>query len=95
MNRHELVHIVARQTNVDVEVVEDVLQNFINVLTLTLSVDEEVVLRGFGKFKSTVRPPAQHRNPRNGESIMVGSRRTASFVPSVGLKGRLNSDPLS
>lgn len=95
MNRSELVQIVAKQANVDLQTVEDVLEQMIKVITLALAVDEDVLLRGFGKFRALKRAASTMRNPRNGAVVEVGERRTVSFAPSNGLKERLNAVPLS
>lgn len=92
MNRSELVRLVARQTRVELNVVEEVVDNLLELVALTLAVDEEIALRGFGKFRPAKRGPTVLKNPKSGEPIEVGPRRTATFVPSTLLKERLNSN---
>lgn len=94
MNRSELVRLVASQTSVDEPVVEDVLDGAIELITLTLAMDEAVALRGFGKFRPVHRAETTLRNPKTGEPVVVGPRLSAGFVPSSLLKRRLNNDPL-
>jgi nucleoid DNA-binding protein len=95
MNRSELVTLVARQSRVEPQVVDNVLGYTFDLIALTLAVDEEVALRGFGKFKPVHRSEASLRNPRTGEPVPVGPRMSARFTPSSLLKKRLNgSGPL-
>lgn len=91
MNRSELTAMVARKTEVPKPVVEDVIVAFLDLVTLNLAVDEEVSLRGFGKFLIQKRPPTKLQNPHTHEPIDVPARRTAKFVPSMVLKERLNA----
>lgn len=91
MNRSELTSMVARKTDVPRPVVEDVLVAFLDLVALHLAVDEDVTLRGFGKFQTQKRPPVKLQNPHTGDPINVPARRTAKFVPSMILKERLNS----
>jgi len=41
---------------------------------------------GFGTFTAKTIPPRPGRNPRTGEAIMVGERRSIAFRPSDRLK---------
>lgn len=51
----------------------------------------DVVLPGFGKFRTTVRAGGLRRNPSNGETITVGDMVVASFKPGSALKQALNT----
>lgn len=90
MNRSELVTLVAQQSQIEPTIVDSVLDQTFELIALTLAVDEEVALRGFGKFKPVHRSESSLRNPRTGESVSVGPRLSARFTPSVLLKKRLN-----
>lgn len=90
MNRGDLTKMVARKTDLPRDVAEDVIVTFLDLVALHLAVDEEVLLRGFGKFQTQQRPAVTLRNPHTKEPIEVGPRRTAKFVPSPVLKERLN-----
>jgi nucleoid DNA-binding protein len=95
MNRSELVTLVAKQSQVEPSIVEDVIDHTLELIALTLAVDEEVALRGFGKFRPVHRSAAMLRNPKTGEPVPVGPQMSARFTPSVRLKERLNgSGPL-
>jgi DNA-binding protein HU-beta len=90
MNRSELIAVIARQTNTEPSLVEDVLDRTFELIALTLALDEEVALRGFGKFRPVHRSEATLRNPRTGEPTQIGPRVSARFTPSAGLKQKLN-----
>ncbi len=42
---------------------------------------------GFGTFSAKTVPPRPGRNPRTGEAIMIGERRSITFRASDHLKG--------
>jgi DNA-binding protein HU-beta len=91
MNRSELVKLVARQTAVDPDVVDGVFAAMQDMIARTLTTEEEVAIRGFGKFRPVHRKSAQLVNPRTQEPMVIPPRRTVIFCPSVGLKERLNA----
>lgn len=90
MNRSELIEVVARQSRVEPSIVDSVLDHTFELITLTLNMDEEVAVRGFGKFRPVHRQAAVLRNPRTGEPAPVGPRLGVRFTPSSLLKQRLN-----
>lgn len=90
MNRSELIEVIARQTRTEPSLVEDVLDRTFELIALTLALDEEVALRGFGKFRPVHRSEVTLRNPRTGEPVPVGPRVSARFTPSALLKKKLN-----
>ena len=91
MNRSEVIRAVARKSQVRVPIVDDVLSTFFDVVTMNLSVEEEVSLRGFGKFEPRSRPPVTLKNPQTGDPIPVDERKTVVFLPSPNLKEKLNA----
>lgn len=90
MNRSELVTLVARQSRVEPSIVDDVLNQTLELIALTLAVDEEVAFPGFGKFRPVHRSARSLRNPKTGEPAS-GPRMSARFTPSGLLRKRLNS----
>lgn len=91
MHRGELVSAVARDTEHDRQVVEEVTDSFLWVVTLSLSLGEPVTIRNFGRFQTRLRPPSKLRNPRTGELFAVPARSTVVFSPAPRLKRRVNA----
>lgn len=56
----------------------------------TLAEGGRAELRGFGSFSVKEYRPKKARNPRTGESILVGRKFMPYFRASRGLLGRLN-----
>lgn len=90
MNQGDVLRMTANRGGVSAEVAHKVILAFLDVLALSLSCDEPVMLRGFGKLTPAVRAPRTHRNPQNGEPVETGERRTITFTPSSTLRERLN-----
>lgn len=95
MNLSELVAIVARRSQIEPSIVYSVLDGTFDLIAMTLAADEEVIVRGFGKFRPVHRNSRSMRNPKTGAPVPVGPRVSAGFRPSAILRKRLNGeDPL-
>lgn len=94
MNRTEMVSAVARRRGIKVETVEDVVNEFLDLLVLNMAVGERVTLRGLGAFEPRARPAVRLQNPHDKTTIEVPPRRTMIFKPSPKVKERLNTAPL-
>lgn len=92
MNQADVLRMTANKSGSKVEDVAPVVAAFLEAVSLALACDQPVMLRGFGKFQPVVRAPMTRRNPRTGEEHKVDERRTATFVPSVNLKERMNTE---
>lgn len=90
MNRTDVVRIIADEETIPVAQVERVLDQFLNVVAESLAEQEEVNLRGFGKFQPRRRSPVTRKNPRTGILHEVPEKWSVGFVPSPNLKTRLN-----
>lgn len=56
----------------------------------TLASGEDIHIQGFGKFQVKFKWARKGRNPQSGEMIILRSRRTVSFRPSLKLKEKMN-----
>lgn len=55
---------------------------------------DRVEIRGFGSFCLHVHPPKQARNPKTGETFLLGIRRIARFRPGKELRNRVDAKSL-
>lgn len=90
MHRADLVRMVGRRIDQPQWAVDQVLDGIIDVIGLALSADEEVMIRGFGKFEPRAKVATVKKNPMTGEEMKIPERRTTVFLPSSTLKRRLN-----
>lgn len=47
-----------------------------------LATDGKCEVRGFGTFEAATLPAGEARNPKTGETVAVGERKTIRFRPS-------------
>ena len=62
-----------------------ILDEIFEEIIAALANDDDVTMRGFGRFKVQHKRPRIGRNPITQESAMISSRRVVKFVPSRNL----------
>lgn len=90
MNRQELVADMAEATGVSKNVVNKVLDSFIETVTKTLKKGDDVRLVGFGTFSVHERSAMEGRNPRTGQKIKIKASKRPKFKSGVPLIDALN-----
>lgn len=91
MNRSELVRSVSRKVEQPQWMVDLVLDGIIEVTALALATEDQVSVRGFGKFVLRFRKAVTKINPKTGDEIKIPDRYTVAFLPSSGLRDRVNA----
>ena len=86
MNKNELVHAIANESNLKIADAENFLNAFTNVVSNTLAKKENITLVGFGTFQTTERSAREGRNPKTGETIQIAAATVPSFKAGKGLK---------
>ncbi|MDD2773765.1 MAG: HU family DNA-binding protein [Elusimicrobiales bacterium] len=81
MNRNHIVREVARSLADRTEAERAVRETF-SAITAALKNGEKVVISGFGTFTVRLRAARQCRNPKTGETVVTGPRRTLRFKAS-------------
>ena len=80
MTRSELVErLSVRYPSLYMSEVERIVQIFFNEIEQTLIEGGRIELRGFGSFGVKDRAGRTARNPRSGESVQVGAKRSPTF----------------
>lgn len=90
MNRTDLIHAVANKDGLEADFVGRVIDSALEVIRLSLSVGEEVSLRGFGRFELKDMSPTVRRAPKSGQLVQVPARTSVRFIPAQGWRGYLN-----
>ena len=86
MNRKELVRNVANGTGETQITVAKVLEGVLSNIQAAGSAHEEVALKGFGSFKTNLRPARKGHNPSTGKSIDIAAKHVVKFTPSQAFK---------
>ncbi len=87
MNKQALVDKVTDITRLPRKHVENVINEFLDVIIERLSMDDKINLSGFGAFEVRARKGRAGVNPRNPqEAINIPTVRVAKFRPGKTLK---------
>ena len=86
MNKNELSAEIARRTNISRKDAEQAIETIADIICEQIRDGKKVQIVNFGVFEAKHRPARKARNPKTGESIQIGERRTVLFKPGKGLK---------
>ncbi len=91
MTRSELIdRISTKYPSLYLREVEKVVDVFFEEIEKALVNGNRVELRGFGSFGTKERAGRKARNPRNGEKVQVGIKRSPYFKIGKGLFNEIN-----
>ena len=90
MNKTELISAVAKESNLKKDDVQNVIDNFLNVIIDEVSNGEKVQITGFGSFERKERGERNIKNPRTGEDMTVPPSKSPSFTTGSIFKERVN-----
>jgi nucleoid DNA-binding protein len=65
----------------------------LNDMVDTLASTGRIELRNFGVFTVKVSAPRKARNPRTGETVMIGERRVVKFKPGKIMTEKVDGEP--
>lgn len=83
MTKKELAEKLALEMGVSKRSGEMAVEAFINIIQGQMrQPGREVVLRGFGTFRSKLVPTRKGRNPKSGETIEIPEHIKVTFKPS-------------
>ncbi len=89
MTRKDLVIRLAERMQMDPDAVRAYFDAFLDVIVDILGKGERIEIRGFGIFQIQERVSRKTRNPRSGEEVMVGPKRTVRFKMGKELRERV------
>lgn len=86
IGRAEFVKMISEKTGVPQTRVSSVVEAYENVVIEQLAEGNEINLRGFGAFKSKIRPAREYFNHFKGENIKKPEARVVRFCPGKSFK---------
>jgi len=96
MNKAELITHLSDKVGVTKKQAEDMVENFVEVVTETLQKGGEVTIAGFGTFSAKVRAGRTGVNPQNPtEKIQIPQVTVPKFKAGKGLKDALKKPAAS
>jgi len=91
MTKSELIEILAKkQPQLAYRDVELAVKTMIEHMGTNLSNGERIEIRGFGSFSLHYRPPRTGRNPKTGDSVILGAKYVPHFKPGKEMRERVN-----
>jgi len=92
MNKKEVIESIVEMNNDEVSKTDTttVIDSLLELITDSLSEQEEVVFTGFGKFYTTIRAARKGRNPATGKAINIPEKIAIKFKPGKILKDNVN-----
>ncbi|HOC68770.1 MAG: Integration host factor subunit beta [Candidatus Hydrogenedentes bacterium ADurb.Bin101] len=89
MTRKDLVIRLADRMQMEPDEVRACFDAFLDVIVDVLGKGERIEIRGFGIFQIQERTSRKTRNPRSGEEVVVGPKRTVRFKMGKELRERV------
>jgi integration host factor subunit alpha len=90
ITRDRLVKSVQESAELPKNLSNGVVESLFEIMKKTLENGEDVLISGFGKFCVKNKDERRGRNPKTGESLMLGPRRVVSFKSSPVLRDKVN-----
>ena len=90
MNKQQLIKAMADNSNMNQDTARMALNAWELSVAEALANGENVVLVGFGTFKTTERAAYTARNPKTGDDVAVPATNRVSFTAGKNLKEAVN-----
>lgn len=86
MRKQDLIKEVADETGLSEAQATKAVNAFLNAIQEGLARNDEISISGFGSFKVVERAGREGRNPRTGDPMKIGPRRSPTFKAGTQLK---------
>ncbi|MDB5986164.1 MAG: integration host factor subunit beta [Nevskia sp.] len=92
MTKSDLIEALSlKQTHLMQKDVELAVKLILDQVSLALSHEDRVEIRGFGSFALHSRPARVGRNPKTGAAVHIPSKHVPHFKPGKEMRERVNS----
>ncbi|HEV2916335.1 MAG TPA: HU family DNA-binding protein [Candidatus Babeliales bacterium] len=86
MNKAKLIELMAKVTKLPKSSCKDCLEAFVTEVSKALKQKKQIVLTGFGTFKTIQRKSRKGINPATGKTMTIPAKTVAKFTPGKALK---------
>jgi len=90
VTKQDLIGEISKTTGLTQSDVKVAVEEFLTVISETLTEKKAIEIRGFGTFLTKVRKPRPARNPKTGEVVPLLERTVPLFKFSMELKQRID-----
>lgn len=92
MTKSDLIESLSlKQTHLMQKDVELAVKSILDQVSLALSREDRVEIRGFGSFALHSRPARVGRNPKTGVAVRIPAKHVPHFKPGKEMRERVNS----
>lgn len=91
--KREMVERIAEKVGVTGVQAREIVQATLDSMIATLASEGRIELRNFGVFTVKVSAARKARNPRTGETVMIGERRVVKFKPGKVMEAAVATEP--
>lgn len=92
MRKQDLIKEVASKSNMSPRQVQLVVDATFDAIRDAMAKGDKVTLTGFGSFEVAQRNEREGRNPRTGEKITIGARKSPQFRAGSELKRAVGAE---
>lgn len=92
VTKKELIDRIAEKTQAKRVLVKNIVQTFLDEVTMELSRENRLEFRDFGVFETRKRAPRVAQNPKTLERVEVPSKRTVKFKMGRLMRQRLGNN---
>ena len=92
MTKNKLVEIIANAAGISKNAAARALDAFMDSVTKSLREGKDIMLVGFGAFRTSQRVARTGRNPRTGEPMKIPAIKVVRFSAGKKLKEALNKE---
>jgi nucleoid DNA-binding protein len=93
--KRDMIERIAESVGVTGVQARQIVQATLDDLIDTLAETGRIELRNFGVFTVRTSAPRKARNPRTGETVMVGRRRVVKFKAGKAMIMKMNTETVS
>lgn len=90
MNKNDLIEVMSQKMEDNKKVAEKALTAFMDIIKDEMIKGNKIHLVGFGTFEVTERAEHMGRNPKTGESLLIGASKAPKFKAASALKKAVN-----
>lgn len=91
MNKKEFIAAVTEKSNLTALQAEAAVAATFDTLQAIMVKDDSIMIAGFGKFATKIRPGRKGRNPSTGQEMVIPKAIVPVFKPSTQLKESVNT----
>lgn len=92
MVKRDIPSALKRQEGIQMGEAEQLIDELIELIKVTLESGEDILISGFGKFELREKKSRPGRDPKTGKKYKIDARRVVTFLPSRVWRQEINGE---